>query len=111
MVDGEEIVEELVVESFLPLGDEDFVATLRGYGGGKDKLQVSTTPGAKGAIATLFKVVKGKKQQIGTKALNNRGRATFVKRDLNGNRVTNYFVKVSPTSNTKGDRSNTAKVK
>lgn len=29
VVDGEEIVEELVVESFLPLGDEDFVATLR----------------------------------------------------------------------------------
>ena len=92
-------------------GKEAIVATLRGNGGGKDTLRVSTTPRAKRAIATLFKVVNGTKQQIGQKALNNRGKATFTKRDLNGKRVTKYVVKVAPTNNTKGDRSNTAKVK
>jgi hypothetical protein len=87
------------------------VATLSGNGGAKDKLRVSTTPGAKGAIATLYKIVKGKKQQVGTKALNKGGKATFVTRDRNGSKVTKYFVKVASTNKIKGDRSNTARVK
>lgn len=92
-------------------GKDAVTATLRGNGGAKDRLRVSTTPSAKRATATLFKVVKGKKQQVGKKALNKRGKATFVKRDFNGNRVTKYFVRVSSTKNTRGDRSNTVRVK
>jgi hypothetical protein len=80
-------------------------------GAAKDTIKVSTKPAAAGATVRLFKVVNGKKVAAGVKTLKANGMASFIKVDGNGNGVTKYFVKVDPTATTKGDRSNTLRLR
>ena len=88
------------------------VAKLAGQNNGADadKLTVTTTKKANGAVVKLFKVVNGKLKPAGTKTLKN-GKATFSKADKNGAARTTYVAKVSSTVDTKGDRSNNRSVR
>jgi hypothetical protein len=96
----------------VPFGAAKVVATISGASkGAKDVIKVKTAPAAKGAVAKLFKVVNGKKVLAGTKTLKANGRTSFSKADTNGRRFTKYFVKVSKTNTTNGDRSNTISIR
>jgi hypothetical protein len=93
-------------------GKTAIVAKLSGQhnGADADKLTVTTTKKANGAVVKLFKVVNGKLKPAGTKTLKN-GKASFTKADKNGAAKTTYVAKVSSTVDTKGDRSNPRSVR
>ncbi|WP_341924592.1 hypothetical protein [Nocardioides psychrotolerans] len=80
--------------------------------GKKDRLTVNAPARATGAVVRLYKLVAGKRVQVGkVKELNNRGDAVFTVADRNGNRITRYVAVVGRTAQTTGDTTNQRKVR
>ncbi|NHC23441.1 hypothetical protein G6553_09695 [Nocardioides sp. IC4_145] len=76
------------------------------------RVSVDKPEAAAGAAVELYKVnAQGKVRRVKTKALNANGVATFVRKDLNGKKVSKYFAKVRPTDTSKGDRTNAVRIK
>jgi len=86
-------------------GQATIVAKLSGKNrGGQDVLKVNAPALADGAAVRLQKKTKNGWKQIGAaKSLNSLGDASFKVDDKNGNQVTKYRAKVSPTTDTEGD--------
>ncbi|WP_110207989.1 Ig-like domain-containing protein [Nocardioides daejeonensis] len=81
-------------------------------GAKKDKLKVTTSPAAKGAVVTLQRLnAKGKWKAVDSKVINKKGKKSFKVADLNGKKKTAYRVVVKATATTKAATSNTKKVK
>jgi 5-hydroxyisourate hydrolase-like protein (transthyretin family) len=90
------------------------VAKLSGESNGaaKDKLTVSAPAIAAGAEVRLFKVINGKRIQVGnTKGLNAQGDATFIVKDTNGGQITKYVAVVVKTDKTLSDTTNPKRVR
>jgi hypothetical protein len=76
-------------------------------GAAKDRLTVNAPTVAAGAEVRLFKVIKGKRIQVGnTKGLNASGDATFIVKDANKNQKTKYVAVVVKTDKSQGDTTN-----
>jgi hypothetical protein len=76
------------------------------------RISVDKPEAAAGAAVELWKINKeGKARRVKTKALNDKGFATWIRVDNNGKRASKYFAKVRPTDTSKGDRSNTVRIK
>ncbi|GGO71397.1 beta strand repeat-containing protein [Nocardioides deserti] len=81
---------------------------------GYDRIRVSVDKpeAAADAAVELYKVnAQGKVRRVKTKSLNSNGRATFVRKDLNGKKSSKYFAKVRPTDTSKGDRTKAVFIK
>jgi protocatechuate 3,4-dioxygenase beta subunit len=116
--DGIETLNDSVVfvgEGPGPVDERDPIkAFLSGQDNGpaKDKLTVKAPAKAAGAEVRLFKVVKGKRIQVGnTKGLNAAGDATFIVKDTNGGRLTKYVAVVVKTATTLSDTTNPKRVR
>ncbi|GEP40367.1 hypothetical protein NPS01_40300 [Nocardioides psychrotolerans] len=97
-----------------PVPPIEIVAKLTGVSNGpaNDKLKVNAPSSAAGAEVRLFKVIDGRRIQVGkTKGLNSFGNATFIVRDRNGNRLTKYVAVVVKTARTLGDVTNPKRVR
>jgi protocatechuate 3,4-dioxygenase beta subunit len=115
--DGIETLNDSVVfvaEGPVDGGPKPINAFLSGQDNGpaKDKLTVKAPARAAGAEVRLFKVVKGKRIQVGnTKGLNAAGDATFIVKDTNGGRITKYVAVVVKTATTLSDTTNPKRVR
>lgn len=77
-----------------------------------DRLVVNAPARATGAVVRLYKIVAGKRVQVGkAKELNNRGDAVFTVADRNGNRITRYVAVVNRTKSSTSDTTNQRKVR
>ncbi|GEP34872.1 hypothetical protein NSZ01_26400 [Nocardioides szechwanensis] len=97
-----------------PVGPVAIVAKLSGNdnGAANDKLKVNAPSIAQGAEVRLFKVIDGRRIQVGkTKGLNQFGNAVFIVRDRNGGRLTKYVAVVVKTAKTLGDTTNPKRVR
>jgi hypothetical protein len=110
-------VTDTVVFGTTPNPDNDpkpIKAFLSGKDNGpaKDKLTVKAPAMAAGAEVRLFKVIKGKRIQVGnTKGLNAAGDATFIVKDTNGGQITKYVAVVVKTDKTLSDTTNPKRVR
>lgn len=84
------------------------VAKLGGNSKGAfDRLRVSAPARAQGAVVRLFKVVAGKRIQVGnTRGLNANGQVIFSVVDRNGKKLTKYVAVVRKTAVTRSDTTN-----
>jgi protocatechuate 3,4-dioxygenase beta subunit len=84
------------------------VAELTGKNlGAKDRLKVNAPSKAQGAEVRLYKVVAGKRIQVGvTRSLNQFGNVVFTVKDRNGTKVTKYVAFVVKTAVTLSDTTN-----
>lgn len=84
------------------------VAELSGKNlGAKDRLKVNAPSKAQGAEVRLYKVVNGKRIQVGvTRSLNQFGNVVFTVKDRNGTKVTKYVAFVVRTATTLSDTTN-----
>lgn len=90
------------------------VAKLMGKdnGAANDRLTVNAPSIAQGAEVRLYKVIDGRRIQVGkTKGLNSFGNATFIVRDRNARRYTKYVAFVVKTARTMSDTTNPKRVR
>lgn len=94
-------------------GPVAIVAKLTGKNlGAKDRLKVNAPSIAQGAEVRLYKVVAGKRIQVGsTRSLNRFGNLVFTVKDRNRSKVTNYVAVVVKTAKTLSDTTNRVRVR